>query len=805
MRLDRRTLKQIESAINKAKRDGKVPRSAQQTIPYKEMYKDGICQVTDTYFSKTIQFFDIPYQLESQDTKDAIFEYKCDFLKYFDESIHLQLTYANLEYDSREFLQAIKLNDKNDGLNHIREEIRQLLNGLMIAGKKDKIIKTKYITFGIQAENYEMAKSRLDKITRGILNKLGDLGVYTQELDGFERLRFMYQFFHPGTTENFLFNWDAVYKTGLTSKDFIVPTSFEFKHNPRLDATHYFKFGGDRIGTVSYLQILASRFPDDDLSNILEVNKNLVLNVHIDSLDSEEAEKIVKKNMSNVQRMKIDSQKRAVREGYDMDSLPADMNKQERGTQEWLTNLQEYDEKMILITITMVQTAKTKKELDDNFFEVNGIIKLRKCSFKKLDNRQEQGLMSALPLGINQIEIKRAIDIKMASMFIPFITQELFQSGEALFYGVNALSGNMIIADRKQLGNPNGLIFGMPGFGKSLATKLEILFAFFFTNDDIFIYDPEGEYIPLVKALNGQVIDISLNSQHHVNPFDIELNYEDGQDPIADKCAFITSLCETMLSRKGSLEQEEISILDKYANEIYTEYLKNPLPENIPTFEDIYNCLLNEKEERYVEYADKLAIGMEMHVTGSLKILNTKTNVDINNRLVCFNTKEIKENAKKTMNLIINETVWTRVSKNRNNYKKYKKSTRYYNDEFHLILKNKTTAAYMLEIWKRFRKWGGIPTGITQNVHDILDTPEIKSILELTPFFILLNQGDDDARILAKRFKLSDDQMKRIKNVKPGHGLIIYGDKIIPFVNEFPKDTFIYKLITTKPDEAIVE
>lgn len=445
---------------------------------------------------------------------------------------------------------------------------------------------------------------------------------------------------------------------------------------------------------------------------------------------------------------------------------------------------------MFLVTIVFLNTAKTKQELDNAVFQTAGIAQKYNCSLRRLDYMQEPGLMSSLPLGLNLIPIKRALTTTSTAIFVPFTTQELFMEGESLYYGLNALSNNMIMVDRKKLKNPNGLILGTPGSGKSFSAKREITNAFFVTQDDIIIGDPEGEYYPLVNALGGQVIHISPTSHDYINPMDINLDYSDDDNPLGFKSDFILSLCELIMGSRNGIEAEEKSVIDRCLPLVYQKYFEYPVPENMPILGDLYDCLRQQKEVQ----AQRIATALEIYVNGSLKVFNHRTNVELNNRIVCFDIKELGKQLKKLGMLIVQDQVWNRVTVNRADHK----STRYYIDEFHLLLKEEQTAAYSVEIWKRFRKWGGIPTGITQNIKDLLASREIENIFENSDFIYMLNQAAGDRQILAKQLNISPHQLSYVTNSGEGEGLIFYDSTIIPFKDKFDKSLRLYSLMTTK-------
>ena len=765
---------------------GKIAMSAQDTISYKEMRPDGICIVKDNYFTKTIQFYDINYQLARNEDKNIIFENYCDFLNYFDKSISVQLSFLNQTMDISDFEKSIAIKPQNDDFDGIRAEYTEMLKNQLARGNNG-IVRKKYITFGIEADNIQNAKQRLERIETDIINNFKILGVRAFSLNGMERLELLHSCFNGG--ENKLnFSWNLIYKTGLTTKDFIAPTSFNFSDG------RCFRMGGT-IGAVSFLHILAPELTDEMLKNFLEIQSALSVNIHIKSIDQSEAIKMIKRKITDLDKMKIEEQKKAVRAGYDMDIIPSDINTFGIDAKKLLEDLQGRNERMFLVTVLIMNTAKTKKALNSAIFEVQSIAQQRNCPLRRLDYQQEDGLMASVPIGINNIGIQRALTTSSTAIFVPFTTQELFSdSPEALYCGLNALSNNMIMVDRKMLKNPNGLILGTPGSGKSFSAKREITNAFLVTNDDIYVCDPEAEYNPLIHALKGQVVKLSPTSKDYLNPLDININYSDEENPLALKSDFVLSFCELIIGGRDGLEPIEKTVIDRSVTRIYQKYFENPQPQNMPILEDLYEEIKKQPEQE----AGRIASALELYVKGSLNVFNHHTNVDISNRIVCFDIKELGKQLKKLGMLVVQDQIWNRVTINRNEHK----STRYYCDEFHLLLKDEQTAAYSVEIWKRFRKWGGIPTGITQNVKDLLSSAEIENIFENSDYIYMLNQAQGDREILAKKLGISPQQLSYVTQSGAGEGLLFYGNTIIPFIDRFPKDTKLYKLMTTIPQEV---
>lgn len=922
-KLSRADRKQIEAAIARANRTDKKEKSAQDSIPYERMWPDGICRLPDGHYTKTIQFQDINYQLSQNEDKAAIFEGWCDFLNYFDSSIQFQLSFLNLAASEETFARAINIPLQGDDFDTIRVEYMTMLQNQLAKGNNG-LIKTKYLTFGVDADSLKAAKPRLERIETDILNNFKRVGVAAEALDGKARLAQLHGIFHMDEQVPFRFEWEWLAPSGLSTKDFIAPSSFEFRTGKQFRM-------GKKYGAVSFLQILAPELNDRMLADFLDMESSLIVSLHIQSVDQIKAIKTVKRKITDLDKSKIEEQKKAVRAGYDMDIIPSDLATYGAEAKKLLQDLQSRNERMFLVTFLVLNTADNPRQLDNNIFQASSIAQKYNCQLTRLDFQQEEGLMSALPLGFNQIEIQRGLTTSSTAIFVPFTTQELFQNGkEALYYGINALSNNLIMVDRKLLKNPNGLILGTPGCfdgktrilladgstptfaelveagiteamvkaydydtgeivdaraidiriekyvdelkvieledgtrlcctdthlimdadgqfieankitdgqrlsgghvavrvafqrlpekvpvydltvpkygnfllanglivhnsGKSFSAKREIANCFLLTNDDIIICDPEAEYAPLVERLHGQVIKISPISNNYINPMDLNLDYSDDESPLSLKSDFILSLCELIVGGKEGLQPVQKTIIDRCVRLVYQDYLNDPRPENMPILEDLYN-LLRVQEEKEAQY---IATALEIYVTGSLNVFNHQSNVDINNRIVCYDIKELGKQLKKIGMLVVQDQVWNRVTINRAAHK----STRYYIDEMHLLLKEEQTAAYTVEIWKRFRKWGGIPTGITQNVKDLLSSREVENIFENSDFVYMLNQAGGDRQILAKQLGISPHQLSYVTHSSEGEGLLFYGSTILPFVDHFPKNTELYRIMTTKPQE----
>ena len=602
-------------------------------------------------------------------------------------------------------------------------------------------------------------------------------------LDGKQRLEVLYRSLNPSSDDRFIFDWGLKQKGGYSTKDFIAPMSARFRKN---------KFElNDSYGFITSVYILAGELSDRMLCVLLDCGSQISVSIHIKSFDQLKALKLVRGKLSDVEKMKVDEQKKASIADYDTDVLPQQIKLYISELNELLEDLNSRNERLFNITLTVRNYSKSEKKAMIEVEQLKRLVQQKSCKLFPLDYMQEQAFNSFLPIGYNSVPIERTLPTSALAVFIPFTTQELYQE-QGCYYGLNSLTHNMIMADRANLKNPNGLIFGTPGSGKSFSVKREIIDRYLKTFSDIVITDPEGEYYPLVNYLGGQVIKISSNSTQFINPMDINI-HDDEEDKIANKSNFLISLCELVVGGRFGLEAEEKTVIDIATRQVYNHFLTHsPIRRRMPTLEDLLKALRAQGD-----IAQRVANSLEMYVSGSQNLFNNRTNVDIENRLVCYDIKELGEQLKKIAMLILQDQVWNRVSLNREQNKK----TLYYIDEFHLLLRDEQTAKYSVEMWKRFRKWGGVPTGITQNVKDLLTSPEIENILDNSDFVYMLNQAAGDRDILQEKLHISDEQIKYVTDSGQGKGLIRYGKTILPFEDNFPKDTVMYSLITTKPEE----
>ncbi len=709
-RLTRAERKQIEAIIRQAKGDGK-PHTVQDSIPFRNLYPDGLCRLDDRLFSKTIAYEDVNYRLAGPDDQRDIFERLCDFYNGYDPSIGVQMTLSSRHEDKDGDL--FGMDAQGDALDDMRVEASGILQTQYERGNN-----------GLCEKQICHADHRGGRSSGGAGKVFPHRGGHPEPLQGHGRggkgagrqgAAGAAARPPPSRGEPFAFEWDWLAPSGLSVKDFIAPSSFEFGETRRFRM-------GEMYGAVSFLQILAPEIQDRILTDFMDVEGNLLVTMHVRSINQNEAIKMVKRKITDLDTMKIQEQKKAARSGYDLDILPSDLSTYGGAAKNLLQDLQSRNERMFNMTFLMLHLAPTKQKLEIAVSQSASVAQTHNCILTRLDFQQEDGLMSSLPLGLNRIRIERSLTTSALAVFVPFVTQELFMGGDAMYYGLNALSGNMILLDRKQSRCPNGLVFGTPGSGKSMSCKREITYVMLTTKDNVIICDPEDEYSPLVNRLGGQVIRLSPNSRDYVNPLDINLNYSEEENPLALKSDFVLSFCELIMGSKTGLEAIEKTVIDRAVQMIYQPYFADPRPENMPVLGDLLDALMAQG----IPEAERVAQALDLYVNGSLNFFNHRTTVDIRNRLVCFDIKGLGKNLKKPGMLIVQDAVWNTVTVNRS----IGRATWYFVDEFHLLLKEEQTAAYSAEIWKRFRKWGGVPTGATQNPKDLLSSPEIENILE---------------------------------------------------------------------------
>lgn len=760
--------------------------STQKSIPFKRMYADGVCELEDNVYNRMIEFGDINYELLDEQEKKSLLKQYEKFINFFDTSISLQLFLFNRRKEPKILMEQVGIAMQDDGHDDIRKEVSDMLKEQAVNGTGG-VVKSKYFIFGVKEKNISEARARLTTIESDVIANLKRMGVKSKSLIGTERLEVLHEYFHQDRKSKFHFSYTEAARSGYGVKDYIAPEVFDFRQK------EYVKVG-NMMGKSFHVSILSEKMEDEFLNKLLAINENITISMHFTLMEPTKAIKLIKSNLSEVQKTKVDKQKDAVQKGFDMDILPMDILTYEKNLQKLIEDLSTGNQKLIWTTFLIACYGMEKRKMEHVIQRVRGIVEQANCDLIGLSNLQEQALMSSAPIGINQMEVKRNLITKNVAAFVPFSTQELCMKGEAFYYGKNTISGNMILADRKKLRTPNGVILGKPGSGKSFSAKREILSSFLMTKDHIIICDPESEYHLLVQELGGEVIRLAAGSDRYLNPMDIQLSHMEDKEALDLKSAFIISLCDMVAGNGEPLGNDERGIVDKCLEEIYKEYFKNPLPEHMPIMEDLYEALLKHSDPK----AKQIANNLYLFVYGSQNYFNHRTNVDSENRVICFDIRDLGTQLYELGMLVVQDAVWNRVSKNR----EQKIATRYYCDEFHLLLREKQTATYAVEMWKRFRKWGGIPTALTQNVTDFLRSVEIEGILGNSDFVYLLSQSPQDQVVLADKLHLSHEQLKYITDSEQGCGLIKFDKMILPFSDRYPTNTRSYAIMTTKLEEV---
>ena len=772
--------------------------SVQETITFEQISPDGICLVKEGYYTRMIEFSDANYKLLDTEARKRMLESYSQILNSFDPEMKVQLFLFSHRTDTREIMEKLNVPLRDDGHDFLREEYSDLLKNLYNTSTKG-ITKARYLIIGVEAKNLKEARFRLDEKAKDVMRDLEDMGSRARIVDGTERVKLLYEYFNQYNTEGFGFSYQDMKESGDGIKDYIAPRKLDFSRAGIVKAD-------DTYIVTRYLDLECARLSETLMDSIMETDECFAISIHMQTIEPDKALKMTRKALTDVQSSKINQQKKAFENGADNDVISNTIVQEEKNVNELLRNLNESNQKLINSTILITTFGKTRKEAAAVQDKVFSKFKAIKCRSFMLKHTQEAALNAGAPIGICTLEQQRKILTKDLGILAPFRTQELFQDGEFIYYGLNTLSRNMILGDRKKLINPNGLILGSSGSGKSFSAKREILGCYTCTGDDIIICDPEGEYFTLVEALGGTVVKLSTSSKDYLNPMDITVKDRMDREELKIKSGFLITLCDVIAGGNAGLENDEKGIIDRCIDRVYDEYFNDPKPENMPTLEDLYNALVNYEPDYTLPSeltvaakakALRIANSLIMYVHGSQDYFNHRTNVDSHNRIICFDIRDLNSELKELGMLIVQDAVWNRVSHNRER----KVSTRYYCDEFHLLLKERQTVKYSVEIWKRFRKWGGIPTGITQNVADILSSSEVEAILSNSNFIYILMQQDNDRQILMEKLGLSETEMEYVIGARRGCGILRFGDAILPFEDDYPRDTESYRMMSTKLNE----
>lgn len=764
-----------------------IPKTAQRSIPYLQVWEDGIIEVKKGYYSKTFIFVDINYQIARREDQENIFIEYCNLLNFFDSTVEIQLTINNQNVDKESFRDKVLMKQREDNLNRFREEYNKMLNKQVIGGNNE-LEREKYLTLTLQANSLDEARSSFTRIEVEIQANFKKMGSAIRPMEIEERLEVLHNFYRNGKEGEFIYNPKEHKKKGLMTKDLIAPDSLEFQRDYMLI--------GDKFARAIYLKDYPSYLLDKFVSDITNFSFNMITTMNIRAMEQDKALKLVKNQITGMETNKIDYQKRSLKNGYLEAFIPHELKQSLEDAAELLDDISNKNQKMFLVNFVIVHMADTKEDLDNDTKLINSMAKKHLCQMGTLNYQQEDALASILPIGNNRLKINRLLTTESTAIFIPFTSQELIQK-DGMYYGVNAVSRNLIMFNRKSLKNSNGFILGTPGSGKSFSAKREMVNVLLNTEDDVIIIDPESEYSKLVRNFNGEVIHISASSKNYINPLDMSMDYSDEDDPLLLKSEFILSLCEVIVGGREGLSPKEKSIIDRCLKRTYGDYLIDFDKNKVPTLLDFYNVLIQQPE---VE-AQNIATALELYVTGNLSVFSNRTNIDIHNRLVCFDIKDLGKQLKTMGMLIVLDQVWNRITYNRGKGKR----TWIYMDEIYLLFANEYSANFLFELYKRARKWGGIPTGITQNVEDLLKSELARRMLSNSDFILMLNQATSDRLELANLLNISETQLSYVTNSDIGQGLLFSGNSIIPFIDKFPTNTELYKMMTTNVEEVARE
>lgn len=770
-------IKSLSNIQKQDKEDFVIPKNVQQVIPIQRIWENGIFLVGKNKYALTYKFTDINYAVASKEDKESMFLDYSELLNSFDSSATTKITVALRRINKKDFEKEILLPFKQDGLDIYRQEYNQMLLDKALGA--NGIQREIYLTVSVVKKDYEEAKNYFRRIGNDIVSHLAKLGSKCVELDAREKLRILYDFYRVGEEVNYNLDLHELMKRGHNFKDYICPDGFSFKSD-------YFEIG-KRFGRVLFLKDYASYIKDSMVAELTDMNQNMMLSIDIIPIPTDEAVKEVENRLLGVETNITNWQRKQNANNNFSAVIPYDMEQQRKESKEFLDDLTTRDQRMMFANLTLVITADSKEQLDADTETILITGRKHLCQIVPLRYQQMNGLNTVLPIGVRKIKNLRTLTTESLAVLNPFRVQEIFDKG-GIYYGENAISHNLIMVNKANLLNQSSFLLGVPGSGKSFSAKELIVFLALSTEDDILLCDPEGEYSALIKALGGEVVSISASSRDHINAMDMTEGYGDGVNPVVDKSEFILSLFE-QLDKKG-LGPKEKSIIDRCTALVYEDYHKT---EKTPTLMTLREKLLEQPEKE----AKELALSLELFTNGSLNVFAHETNVDTNSRIISYDIYKLGKQLKTMGLLVITDAMINRVS---DNYKKGKR-THIFIDEIHVLFENEYSATFFNSAWRQFRKRNAYPTAITQNVEYLLSSVDASTMLSNSEFIVMLNQASSDRQELAKLLNISDEQMSYITNSDAGCGLIRYGSSLVPFINRFPKNTRLYKLMTTKPGE----
>ena len=770
-------IKTLRNTFKQDKEKFVIPSSVQHAIPVQTIWQDGIFQIGRNKFSKTYKFTDINYAVAGREDKETMFLEYSELLNSFDSGAITKITINNRRLNKQDFEKTILIPMREDGLDLYRKEYNDIL--LEKATGSNSIIQEKYVTVSVFKKNIEEAKNYFTRVGTELVSHFARLGSKCVEMNAEDKLRALHDFYRTGEETSFHFDLSETMRKGHSFKDFICPDSLEFEKD-------HFKMG-TRFGRVLFLREYASYIKDSMIAELTDINRNLMMSIDVIPIPTDEAVREVENRLLGVETNITNWQRRQNANNNFSAVVPYDMEQQRKESKEFLNDLTSRDQRMMFATVTLVHTADSLEQLDEDTETLLTAARKHLCQFAVLKYQQMDGLNTALPIGHRKINSLRTLTTESLAVLMPFRVQEIMDEG-GIYCGENAISHNLIMCNKAKLLNPNSFLLGVPGSGKSFAAKMLIVFLALATGDDILICDPEREYASLIEAMGGEVIRIAAGSRDRINAMDMVEGYGDGRNPVIDKSEFVLSLFE-QLDSKG-INAKEKSIIDRCTDAVYEDYKNGG---NVPTL-----CILREKLlEQPEKEAQDLALSLELFTSGSLDAFAHESNVDVNNRMIVYDIMDLGKQLKTMGLLVITDAMLNRVTEN---WKKGKR-THIFLDEFHVVFENEYSGAFFNSAWRRFRKRNAFPNAITQNVEYLLDSVLASSMLSNSEYIVMLNQAASDRQKLAELLNISNEQMSYITNADAGCGLIKYGSSLVPFINKFPKNTRLYKLMTTKPGE----
>ncbi|WP_304634879.1 VirB4-like conjugal transfer ATPase, CD1110 family [uncultured Oscillibacter sp.] len=776
-------IKTLQNTLKQDKEGFDLPKSVQDAIPIRRLWPDGIFQF-GSKFSKTIRFTDINYAIASKEDKTSMFLGYSELLNALDTGSTTKITINNKRLNRQNFEQEILIPRQDDYLDGYRAEYNSMLMD-KVTDSSNSVVQERYVTLSVHRKNVEEARAFFDRVTADVTTRLSHLDAHSEELDAVERLRVLHDFYRTGEEAEYRLDLRDLMRKGHSFKDSICPDSLEFKKD-------HFVMGG-KFGRVLFLKEYASYIKDSMISELTALNRSMMLSIDVIPVPTDEAVREMQNRLLGVETNVTNWQRRQNNNNNFSAVVPYDLEQQRKETREMLDDLTTRDQRMMFAVVTLVHLADSKEELDSDTETLQSAARKHLCQLATLNWQQADGLTTALPLGLRRIDALRTLTTEALAVLMPFKAQEIRDQG-GVYYGQNVISKNLIVANRKELLNGNGFVLGVSGSGKSFTAKEEIAGVALSTEDDIIVIDPESEYGPLIEGLGGEVVNISATSRNHINAMDMEQGYGDGENPVVLKSEFLLSLCEQLVG-SGKLSAKEKSIIDRCTAGVYHDYIRSGYQGAAPTLQDFHAELLRQSEAE----ARDVALAIELFTEGSLNTFAKPSNVDTNSRILCYDIRNLGKQLLPVGMLVVLDSVFNRVIRNR----QLGRNTWVYVDEIYLLFQHEYSANFLFTLWKRVRKYGACCTGLTQNVDDLLQSHTARTMLANSEFLVMLNQAATDRAELAQLLNISDNQLSYITNVDSGRGLIKCGSTIVPFMNTFPKNTRLYKLMSTKFMEQI--